>query len=109
MQIVFNNAGFIVTGFFDSQPLGKHLVNLECNATAAVAITHHFSSLMVKKGLKGCVVFTSSASAYTIGHFKVDGPLDFWGGCPAAPLGPWAPVQCSGRGGAMERPVPLSR
>ena len=47
--------------------------------------------------------------AYTIGHLKVDGPLDFWGGCPAAPLGPWAPVQCSGRGGAMERPVPLSR
>ena len=45
----------------------------------------------------------------TIGHLKVDGPLDFWGGCPAAPLGPWAPVQCSGRGGAMERPVPLSR
>ena len=49
------------------------------------------------------------SSGSTIGHFKVDGPLDFWGGCPAAPLGPWAPVQCSGRGGAMERPAPLSR
>ena len=24
IQLVFNNAGFIVTGFFDSQPLGKH-------------------------------------------------------------------------------------
>ena len=47
IQLVFNNAGFIVTGFFDSQPLGKHLVNMECNATAAVAITHHFASLMV--------------------------------------------------------------
>ena len=32
VQLVFNNAGFIVTGFFDSQPLGKHLVNMECNA-----------------------------------------------------------------------------
>ena len=48
-------------------------------------------------------------SGSTIGHMKVDGSLDFEGVCPAAPLGPWAPVQCSGRGGAMERPVPLSR
>mmetsp|Transcript_8741 Transcript_8741/g.26295 ORF Transcript_8741/g.26295 Transcript_8741/m.26295 type:complete len:319 (+) Transcript_8741:99-1055(+) len=71
VQIVFNNAGFIVTGFFDSQPLGKHLVNLECNATAAVAITHHFTSLMIQKNLKGCVVFTSSASAYIPNPFAI--------------------------------------
>ena len=48
-------------------------------------------------------------SGSTIGHMEVDGSLDFRGVCPAAPLGPWAPVQCSGLGGAMERPVPLSR
>ena len=71
IQLVFNNAGFIVTGFFDSQPLGKHLVNLECNATAAVAITHHFASLMVKNQKKGCIVFTSSASAYIPNPFAI--------------------------------------
>mmetsp|Transcript_21772 Transcript_21772/g.67005 ORF Transcript_21772/g.67005 Transcript_21772/m.67005 type:complete len:240 (+) Transcript_21772:122-841(+) len=71
VQIVFNNAGFIVTGFFDSQPLGKHLVNMECNATAAVCITHHFASIMVKEKLKGCVVFTSSASAYIPNPFAI--------------------------------------
>ncbi|KAH8051130.1 3-oxo-behenoyl-CoA reductase [Aureococcus anophagefferens] len=71
VQIVFNNAGFIVTGFFDTQPLGKHLVNMECNATAAVAITHHFAAAMMRKGLKGCIVFTSSASAYIPNPFAI--------------------------------------
>ena len=71
IQLIFNNAGFIVTGFFDSQPLGKHLVNLECNATAAVAITHHFASLMVKTNKRGCIVFTSSASAYIPNPFAI--------------------------------------
>lgn len=71
VQIVFNNAGFIVTGFFDTQPLGKHLVNMECNATAAVAITHHFAAAMMRKKLKGCIVFTSSASAYIPNPFAI--------------------------------------
>ena len=48
-------------------------------------------------------------SGSTIGQMEVGGSLDFWGVCPAAPLGPWAPVQCSARGGPTERPVPLSR
>ena len=71
VQLVFNNAGFIVTGFFDTQPLGKHLVNMECNATAAVAITHHFAAAMMRKKLKGCIVFTSSASAYIPNPFAI--------------------------------------
>lgn len=71
VQLVFNNAGFIVTGFFDTQPLGKHLVNIECNATAAVAVTHFFVANMLKKGLKGSVVFTSSASAYIPNPFAI--------------------------------------
>ncbi|KAJ8605086.1 hypothetical protein CTAYLR_000360 [Chrysophaeum taylorii] len=71
VQLVFNNAGFIVTGFFDTQPLGKLLVNVECNATASVAITHHFAAAMLRKGLKGCVVYTSSASAYIPNPFAI--------------------------------------
>ena len=64
VQCVFNNAGFIVTGFFEQAPLGKHMANLECNAVATVPITHHFVSLMAKDNLKGCVVFTSSVAGF---------------------------------------------
>lgn len=71
VQLIFNNAGFIVTGFFDTQPLPKHLVNVECNATAAVAITHHFASLLVAQGKRGCIVFTSSASAFIPNPFAI--------------------------------------
>lgn len=49
VQCVFNNAGFIVTGFFEQAPLGKHLANLECNASSTVPITHHFLKQMTDK------------------------------------------------------------
>jgi len=64
VQCVFNNAGFIVTGFFEQAPLGKHLANLECNASSTVPITHHFLKQMTDKKLKGCVVFTSSVAGF---------------------------------------------
>jgi NAD(P)-dependent dehydrogenase (short-subunit alcohol dehydrogenase family) len=61
---------YIVTGFFDTQPLERQLGNLECNATAAVAITHHFLGRMVQKRLRGCIVFTSSVSGYMPSPFS---------------------------------------
>jgi len=64
IPIIFNNAGFLVTGFFDQAPLGKLLANVECNATAAVNITHHFVSKLVSAKKKGCVVFTSSVAGF---------------------------------------------
>jgi short-subunit dehydrogenase len=64
VQIIFNNAGFLVTGFFDQAPLGKLNVNMECNATAAFNVTHHFVSKLVTKKAKGCVVFTSSVAGF---------------------------------------------
>mmetsp|Transcript_24360 Transcript_24360/g.49335 ORF Transcript_24360/g.49335 Transcript_24360/m.49335 type:complete len:329 (-) Transcript_24360:185-1171(-) len=64
VPIIFNNAGFIVTGFLDQAPIGKLLANIECNATAAVKITHHFVGIMVSKKLKGCIVFTSSVAGF---------------------------------------------
>ena len=66
--LVFNNAGYIVTGFFDKSPLLVQLDNLECNVRASVQITHHFIQLMLTRG-KGAVVFTSSASAFLPGPF----------------------------------------
>eukprot|EP00884_Botryococcus_braunii_P009153 jgi/Botrbrau1/18239/Bobra.53_1s0093.1 len=63
VQLIFNNAGYMLTGFFQTKPLQQQLANMECNATSAVAITHHFVEKMVAKKLAGCVVFTSSAAA----------------------------------------------
>ena len=69
VQLVFNNAGFIVTGFFHKTALTKLKANLWCNAVSAVDITHLFVERMLAKELKGCVVFTSSAAAYMPGAF----------------------------------------
>jgi short-subunit dehydrogenase len=71
VAIVFNNAGYIVTGFFDQSPLDAQLANLECNATACVKVTHHFVQRMIVKKLRGCVVFTSSVAGYIPSPFTV--------------------------------------
>lgn len=63
VQIVFSNAGYILTGFFAERSLGANAANHHCNATSGMEITHHFLSKMLnmdKKGPKGCIVFTSS-------------------------------------------------
>ena len=64
IQCIFNNAGFIVTGFVDQTPLSKLLSNVECNATAAFAIAHHFLQKLVTNKQKGCIVFTSSVAGF---------------------------------------------
>ena len=63
VQLVFNNAGYMLTGFFDKTPLARLMMNHECNATSAMQITHLYVTRMLEKDLKGCVVFTSSAAA----------------------------------------------
>ena len=57
---VFNNAGYITTGMFADVPIEKHLLNLHCNSTCAIQITHHFLNKMLDSGKKGLVCFTSS-------------------------------------------------
>ena len=64
IPIIFNNAGFMVTGFLDQTPIGKLLANIECNATASVNIAHHFVQKLVTTKKKGCVVFTSSVAGF---------------------------------------------
>jgi len=49
VQCVFLNAGYVLTGFFDSVPLERHMENMECNATSAVQITHLFLQRMVRR------------------------------------------------------------
>mmetsp|Transcript_4415 Transcript_4415/g.5944 ORF Transcript_4415/g.5944 Transcript_4415/m.5944 type:complete len:313 (+) Transcript_4415:83-1021(+) len=71
VSLLFNNAGYIVTGFFNNTSVETQLANLECNACAAVALSHHFVGLMLSKGAKGAVVFTSSAAAMMPSPFAV--------------------------------------
>ena len=71
IAVIFNNAGYIVTGFFDVMSLDSQLANLECNATACVKVTHHFLQRMLEKKIKGCIIFTSSVSGYIPNPFAV--------------------------------------
>jgi short-subunit dehydrogenase len=64
ISILFNNAGFIVTGFVDQVPIEKLLLNIECNAVAAMQISHYFVQKLIQQKKKGCIVFTSSVAAY---------------------------------------------
>lgn len=71
VQLIFNNAGFIVSGFFDTTTLNAQLNNLECNTTSCVKVTHHFLQLLIQKELKGCIMFTSSVSGYFPNPFAI--------------------------------------
>lgn len=71
VQCVFCNAGYMITGLFDSVPLERHSENMECNATSAVQITHLLLQPLLSKGLRGCFVYTSSAAAAIPNPFSV--------------------------------------
>jgi len=62
VSLVFNNAGYMKQGFFANVPYGAVMANYECNATACVRITHHFSNRMINEKLSGLIAFTSSPS-----------------------------------------------
>jgi len=63
INLVFNNAGFIITSFFADIPLEKVMANYNCNATSVVKITHHFLNTFKKQKFpKSAIIFTSSPS-----------------------------------------------
>lgn len=64
--MVFNNAGFLVMGYFEQHSIDTHLRNLMCNATAGVCIIHHFYKRMVERRSKACIVITSSAVCFMV-------------------------------------------
>ncbi|KAI9205412.1 uncharacterized protein BJ171DRAFT_423233 [Polychytrium aggregatum] len=64
IQLIFSNAGYIVTSFFAETPLETVLANYNTNATASIKIAHHFSRKLIAKKLKGFICFTSSGAAY---------------------------------------------
>jgi short-subunit dehydrogenase len=42
----------------------KLLANIECNATSAVNVAHHFIKPLISQKRKGCIVFTSSVAGF---------------------------------------------
>lgn len=60
ISLVFNNAGYMVTGFFEDSDWARHEANIGCNSTAAIALSHLFVRRMRDARLKGCITFTSS-------------------------------------------------
>jgi len=63
VRLVFCNAGYMVTGFFDDADWSRHDANIACNSTAAIAIAHLFVRRLRAKGLKGAIAFTSSPAS----------------------------------------------
>lgn len=71
IQVVFCNAGYVLTGFFVDVPADQQMCNLECNAVSAVQVTHLLLGRMRAKKLRGCFVYTSSAAAMIPNPFSV--------------------------------------
>jgi NADP-dependent 3-hydroxy acid dehydrogenase YdfG len=69
INIVINNAGYMVTGLFADTDLDKIMCNYECNATSAMKITHHFLNKILDSGKKGLIAFTA---VRTQNKFNVD-------------------------------------
>eukprot|EP00160_Parvularia_atlantis_P002840 Unigene12364_Nuclearia_a/m.37576 Unigene12364_Nuclearia_a/g.37576 ORF Unigene12364_Nuclearia_a/g.37576 Unigene12364_Nuclearia_a/m.37576 type:complete len:328 (-) Unigene12364_Nuclearia_a:74-1057(-) len=64
IQLVFNNAGYITTGFFFENSLDRNMRNYEVNATAAVKLSHHFINKMLDRKQRGLIAFTSSSAGF---------------------------------------------
>ncbi|KAI3629310.1 hypothetical protein MIR68_012649 [Amoeboaphelidium protococcarum] len=69
VRMLFNNAGYIVPGLFSQIPLEKHMNNVNCNASAMIAITHRVLQTMIKlpvmsDGKRGLISFTSSSAGF---------------------------------------------
>ncbi|KAL1522731.1 hypothetical protein AB1Y20_017705 [Prymnesium parvum] len=71
VQVIFLNAGYILTGMFESNTVGAQLANLHCNLTSNIYLCHFFYSRLLAAGDKGCIVFTSSSASYIPNPFAV--------------------------------------
>lgn len=93
VQVVVNNAGFVVTGFFDATPREKSMKCVECNAVSAMQVTSVMVDRMLSRNLRGLVAFTSSAAAcfpspFSSLYASTKSFLSFFGGALAVELQP---------------------
>ncbi len=64
VQLLFNNAGYVKPGVFALSTLESLLANNNTNSTCHLIISHHFLQDMIKKNLRGLVVYTSSSAGF---------------------------------------------
>eukprot|EP00730_Choanoeca_flexa_P015441 TRINITY_DN7093_c0_g1_i5.p1 TRINITY_DN7093_c0_g1~~TRINITY_DN7093_c0_g1_i5.p1 ORF type:complete len:354 (+),score=45.55 TRINITY_DN7093_c0_g1_i5:55-1062(+) len=64
INLVFNNAGFITTGFFAKTSIQRSMANFNCNAGAIIPITHHFLNKILESGRPGLFAYTSSSAGF---------------------------------------------
>jgi len=64
VQIVFNNAGYLVLKGFAVTDLSALEANVECNCVSHMKLSHIFLQRMIDKKLPGCIAFTSSQAAF---------------------------------------------
>ncbi|KAJ3047529.1 hypothetical protein HK097_011454 [Rhizophlyctis rosea] len=67
INLLFNNAGYITTGFFAHTALEKTIANYNVNSTCTIKITHHYLNLMLQRKQKGLIEFTSSSGGFIPG------------------------------------------
>jgi short-subunit dehydrogenase len=67
ISLVFNNAGYIMPGFFVDHGIDSLMANYNVNATCNLPLTHHFAQRMVQSGRKGLICFTSSSGGFIPG------------------------------------------
>jgi short-subunit dehydrogenase len=60
IQLLFCNAGFMISGFFADTPIGKTKANAAVNVGCHLELVHEYVNRLLAKKMKGAVFFTSS-------------------------------------------------
>jgi len=60
VQLLFCNAGFMISGFFADTHIGKTKANAAVNVGCHLELTHEYVNRLLAKGKRGAVFFTSS-------------------------------------------------
>jgi len=60
VQLLFCNAGFMISGFFADTHIGKTKANAAVNVGCHLELTHEYVNRLLSKGKRGAVFFTSS-------------------------------------------------
>lgn len=64
VTLIFNNAGYILTGLFADRPLSAQLHNCHVNMLSTVRLTHHFANILLDTHSHGLIAFTSSSAGF---------------------------------------------
>lgn len=71
VSLIFNNAGYMVTGLYEDGAWAAHEANVATNSTAAFAVAHLFLTRLRAAGRRGVLAFTSSPANIFPSPFSV--------------------------------------